>query len=326
MSPPSPPLNALRAFEAAARHGSMSKAADELSVTPGALSHQIRGLEDFLEVKLFERMARAIRLTPAGETLYPGLQSAFQQIGEAVAALRRMADPNILVLSTPPGLTAKWLAPRLYRFSGAWPDVEVRISSSMRNADFVTDGVDLAIRNVALGAAPAPGFAHDFLAELRMIAVCAPSLIARYGPLERPTDLARIPLIQDETFAVRARLPRWRDWFEAAGAPEAAHGNAMSFSNADHALDAAVEGAGVLLAHDTLAHDDLKSGRLVSPFSTVLTTGRSYCLVYPKAAAARPPVAAFREWALAEFAAMQDCAYWASARAPLTRAAPRAAE
>lgn len=300
-----PPLNALKAFEAAARLGSMTRAAEELGVTPGALSHQVRGLEDFLEVKLFERLPRAIALTPAGEALFPGLQGGFQQIREAVAALRRQSDPNVLTISTSPGLTAKWLAPRLYRFAAASPDIEVRISSATRNADFTTDGVDVALRNVGVADKPPPGLSMDRLAEIRLLPVCAPSLVERFGPFVKAADLARAPLIQDETFQVRADIPRWRDWLEAAGAPEAAHANAMSFSNADHALDAAVEGAGVLLAHEILAYDDLRSGRLTAPYSLSLPTGRAYAVVYPEYAAERPSVAAFRDWILSEADAMQ---------------------
>lgn len=302
-----PPLNALRAFEAAARLGGMSKAAEELSVTPGALSHQIRGLEEFLDVKLFERLARTIQLTPAGETLYPGLQGGFQQIREAVAALRRSADPNVLVISTPPGLTAKWLAPRLYKFSQLAPDVEVRVASSTRNADFVTDGVDVAIRNVGVADKPAKGLAMEFVAEIRSLPVCSPAVMARHGPFDKPADLAQAPLIQDDTFVVRAGMPRWDDWFEAAGAPEAAHGGALTFNSPDHALDAAVEGAGVLLAHEILAYDDIRSGRLIAPYSLALPSGRAYSLIYPEAAAGRPVVAAFREWLLGEAAKMLSC-------------------
>lgn len=300
-----PPLNALRAFEAAARHGSMSRAADELGVTPGALSHQVRALEDFLEVKLFERLTRSIRLTAQGELLYPGLQGGFQQIREAVSALRRSEDPNHLVLSTPPGFTAKWLAPRLYRFSSARPDVEVRVASSARNADFMTDGVDIAVRNLSLEHRIDGSLRADFLAEISLLPVCAPTLIARLGPFDTPADLARAPLIQDETFVGRANMPRWSDWFHAVGAPEAHHAHGMSFSSADHALGAAEEGAGVLLASDILAHDDLISGRLVAPFPLALPTGRGFYLVYPAVATERENVAAFRSWAMAEVEDME---------------------
>ncbi len=143
-----PPLSALRAFEAAARHLSLMQAARELNVTAGALSHQIRGLEDFLGVKLFERRVRSIALTTAGKQLYPGLQTGFGHIREAVGSLDTSHAAHVLVVSTSPGLTSKWLAPRLYRFGAAYPDIDVRISSSSANANFATDGIDLAVRNM----------------------------------------------------------------------------------------------------------------------------------------------------------------------------------
>lgn len=299
-----PPLNALRAFEAAARHGSMSKAAVELSVTPGALSHQVRALEGYLDIKLFDRLPRAIELTEAGQLLYPGLATGFQHLQGAVAALRRAADPNLLVVSTPPGLTAKWLAPRLYKFSSAHPEIEVRVASSTKNADFLTDGVNVAIRNLAVGQAPPKGLVADLLVEIRMLPVCAPTLAAEFGPFNIPADMASAPLIQDDTFADRARNPRWSDWFEAAGAPEANHSGVFSFDSPDHALEAAIQGGGVLLAHDILAHDDLALGRLTAPFDLVLPTGRAYYIVCPETARAEPSVIAFRDWALNEISAM----------------------
>src|SRR4051812_41475248 len=140
MHKPMPPLNALRAFEAAARHLSLTKAASELNVTAGALSHQIRGLEDLLGLKLFERQVRAIALTSAGRQLFPGLQTGFVHLRDAVAGLSEASDDRVLVISTPPGLTAKWLAPRLYRFSAAHPQIDVRVSSSLSAANFTTDG------------------------------------------------------------------------------------------------------------------------------------------------------------------------------------------
>src|SRR6185295_12038700 len=145
-----PPLTALRAFEAAARHLSLTKAAEELHVTAGALSHQIRGLEESLGVQLFERRVRSIALTAAGKLLYPGLQTGFTQIRDAVANLGKLGNDRVLVISTPPGLTSKWLAPRLYRFANANPDIDARISSSLTNSNFTTDGVDVAVRNLSL--------------------------------------------------------------------------------------------------------------------------------------------------------------------------------
>src|SRR3954464_14079914 len=149
-----PPLTALRAFEAAARHLSLTKAAEELHVTAGALSHQIRGLEELLGVQLFERRVRSIALTEAGKLLYPGLQTGFTHIRDAVANLNRVGNDRVLVISTPPGLTSKWLASRLYRFTNAYPDIDARISSSFANANFVTDGVDVAVRNLPVEPEP----------------------------------------------------------------------------------------------------------------------------------------------------------------------------
>ena len=161
-----PALSALRAFEAAARHLSLTQAARELSVTPGALSHQIRGLEEFLGTKLFERRVRAIALTAAGKQLYPGLQTGFAHIREAVQSLQAPHAAHVLVVSTSPGLTSKWLAARLYRFGAAYPDIDVRISSSAANANFATDGIDLAVRNMPADPAPDPALAIETLVDV----------------------------------------------------------------------------------------------------------------------------------------------------------------
>ena len=177
MHKPPPPLSALRAFEAAARHLSLTRAAEELHVTPGALSHQIRALEELLGVKLFERKVRAIALTAAGRQLYPGLQTGFCQIRDAVASLDTMHASNILVVSTSPGMTSKWLAPRLYRFSNDHADIDVRISSSLTYANFETDGVDIAVRNMRINPPPDPALEIEKLADMAMVAVCSPRLI-----------------------------------------------------------------------------------------------------------------------------------------------------
>src|SRR6266568_172634 len=177
MHRPMPPLNALRAFEAAARHLSLTRAAQELHVTAGALSHQIRGLEALLGLKLLERRVRSIALSPAGKQLYPGLQTGFLHIRDAVAGLRSAGDERVLVISTPPGFTAKWLAPRLYRFSGAYPEIDARVSSSLSNANFTTDGVDVAVRNLAADAAADADLVIEKLLELSLVPVCSPRLI-----------------------------------------------------------------------------------------------------------------------------------------------------
>ena len=290
-----PPLNALRAFEVSARHLSLTKAAVELNVTPAALSHQIKGLEEFLGLKLFHRHTRAIALTEAGQLLYPGLTAAFLQIQQAVASLDRARNDNVLVISAPPGFTAKWLAPRLYRFLGAYPDIDARISSTLNLADFVRDGVDVAIRNMAIGQ-DTPGLVAEALANLDMLPVCSPRLLTQGAGLKSPDDLRHFPLIHDESLAGRAKLPSWGDWLKAAGVTGVNVNRGLRFNSADHALDATVEGAGVLLAHKLLALDDLRTGRLVAPFDLVLPSDRAFHFVCRVGTETRPTIAAFRTW------------------------------
>jgi len=296
MHKPFPPLNALRAFEAAARHLSLTKAAEELSVTPGAISHQIRGLEAFLDVKLFERKVRAIALTSTGKLLYPGLQTGFGHIHEALAELAKAEATPILVISTPPGFTAKWLAPRLYKFSLAAPDIDARVSSSISNADFVTDGVDVAIRNLPADHGAGPDLTVEPLVDIRFLTVCSPKLLERFSLTDSQDALFDVPLIHDETFTSRANMPGWADWLKAANISHGDPTRGLRFNSADHALDAAVEGAGLLLTHGVLAYDDLRTGRLVQPFPLTLESGRAYYLVSPKAPEPAPAVTAFATW------------------------------
>ena len=309
-----PPLNGLRAFEAAARHLSLTKAAAELNVSPGAISHQIRGLEALLGVQLFERRVRAIVLTAAGKLLYPGVQTGFVHLREAVSGLKQSDSARVLVVSTPPGLTAKWLAPRLYRFANAHPEIDTRISSSLNNANFTTDGVHVAIRHMAEHPAPDPALDMEKLVTLSLVPVCSPSFLERHGPLNTAKHLARVPLIHDETFLERARVPTWTDWFRAGGIDHVDIPRGLTFNTCDHALDAAGEGAGVLLAQNILAYDHLRSGRLVIPVTLALPSGRAYHLVRPKRGGERPQVEAFGRWLKEEFAALD----W-TILAPLTQ-------
>jgi LysR family glycine cleavage system transcriptional activator len=296
MARPLPPLNALRAFEATARHLSFTLAAEELSVTPAALSHQIKGLEDFLGQRLFVRKVRAIELTPAGLALYPGLHAAFLQIRQTVELIDRTPSENVLVVSTPPGFTAKWLAPRLYRFLTANPGIDTRISATHALANFTTDGVDIAIRN---SRTDARGLWSKRLIRVTLVPVASPRLIAEHR-ISEPADLAKVPLIHDDLLGSLTGLPTWADWLAAAGVKGINLARGLRFSSPDHALEAAVEGAGVLLAHKSLAHDDLRTGRLVAPFALELPTERAFYLVCPEANARRPNVKAFATWILEE--------------------------
>jgi LysR family glycine cleavage system transcriptional activator len=299
-----PQLSALRAFEAAARHLSLTNAARELHVTPGALSHQIRGPEEFLGVQLFERKVRAIALTAAGKQLYPGLQTGFGHIREAVESLNAGAQPNVLVISTSPGLTSKWLAPRLYRFTAAHPDIDVRISSSMANANFATDGIDLAVRNMPLDPAPAPSLEFEKMTDLTYIPVCTPRVLEKFGPVKDAQALARLPLIHDESLAARRASPDWSQWFKAAGVDNVDLKRGLRFTSADHALDAAEEDAGVLLTHDIMAYDGLRTGRLVIPVKLAIAAGRTFQLVRLRGRKPTPAMTAFTKWIKDEVAVL----------------------
>jgi LysR family glycine cleavage system transcriptional activator len=304
MYPATPPLNALRAFETAARHLSVSKAAQELRVTASALSHQICGLEELLGLKLFERRARSIALTPAGQLLYPGLQTGFMHIHDALARLRNANQERVLVVSTSPGFTSKWLAPRLYRFATAHPDIDVRVSSSVGNANFTTDGVDIAIRNLPTNDRGDSTLTIEKLADISFVPVCSPKLMRLHGRPARPQALAGIPLIHDDMLADRPHVATWADWFKVAGVNDADVSRGLRFNSPDHALQAAGEGAGVLLSQYVLAYDDLRSGRLVIPVKFMLSTGRAYHFVCPKSRSENPHVRAFRAWIKQEVTAI----------------------
>ena len=301
MPQPLPPLNALRAFEAIARHLSFAKAADELHVTPAALSHQIRGLEEQLGLALFNRRTRSIELTDAGRTLYPGLHAGLESVRGAVAQLDRARAGNILVISATPGLVAKWLMPRLWRFLHAHPDIDARIAASMNLADFGGDGVDVAIR---LSKGDHPDLSVEKLFDDSVLPVCSPRLVEQ--GLKGVEDLARFTLIHyDIPMSMRAP-PLWADWLGVAGARNVDATRGLRVNVADHALDAAVAGAGVSLSFKLIASDDVHSGRLVTPFGPELPLAFGYHFVCPKGHEARPKVRAFRDWLFAEMAETKE--------------------
>jgi LysR family glycine cleavage system transcriptional activator len=304
-------MNALRAFEAAARHLSMKLAAEELHVTPGALSHQIAGLEELLGVKLFERHVRSITLTHAGARLYPGLRTAFLGIKEAVEAVGRDITDRALVISVPPGFTSKWLAPRLYRFSAAHPEIDARISSSKAFANFTNDGVDIAVRSLASAIVRDPELMIEELVDLFSVAVCSPGLMAARGPFTSKGALETMPLIHDESTNNLHGSNNWPAWFEAAGARGVDVSRGLRFNSADHALDATLEGAGVLLTYDILAYDDLRTGRLAVAYPLIMESRRCYALAYPTRRRDHSNVRAFRDWIRQEIDAL-DWTKWRS--------------
>ena len=213
-------------------------------------------------------------------------------------------------LRTPPGLTSNWLAPRLYRFASSYPEIDARISSSLNNANFTTDGVDVAVRNLPIDPRSDPTLVIEKLVELSFVPVCSPRVIERHGPLRTAKALARAPLIHDDTFTSRAAVPTWADWFRAAGIEGVSVTRGLRFNSSDHALDAASEGAGVLLAHDLLAYDDLRTGRLIIAVALALPSGRAYYLVRASGRRDRPQVRAFGLWIKEELGALD----WTSIR------------
>lgn len=294
MSDRLPPLTALRAFDAAARHMSFSKAAAELNVTPAALSFQIKSLEEHLQAPLFHRLNRAVELTNAGKSLVPGTSDGFAALASAWRAARRTVDQSSLTITAGPAFTAKWLAPRLFKFASANPEIELRFSATLRMMDFARDDVDVAIRFGLMR--DEPGLFTAPLLQEWVAPMMAPDLARQY-PV--PSDLARAPLLHYDDLGFLKPTVDWPAWFRAAKLPPRFSAGAR-FSQADHALDAAAAGAGVILGRISLAEKDLAEGRLVMPYKIGLTTDAGYRFVCPAGAEARPQVFAFHEWVKAE--------------------------
>ena len=283
-----PPLTALRAFDAAARHMSFARAADELHVTPAALSFQIKSLEEQLGQPVFHRLNRAVELTEIGALLAPGIQEGFTQISGAWSRARRFADQSILTITAGPAFTSLWLAPRLFSFAEAHPEIELKFSASLRLVDFDRDDVDLAIR---FGRGPDEGLFSQVLAEEWLTPMATPELAAR---LQHPEDLREMTLLHDDPKFIQPPVD-WATWFQAAGIsmPDM-HG--AHFNQADHTVGAALAGVGVILGRISLTEGALRDGRLVMPFPLTLKSGANYRLVCPKGTETRPQVAAFIDW------------------------------
>ncbi|MBA4783290.1 MAG: transcriptional regulator GcvA [Rhizobiales bacterium] len=292
-----PPLNALRAFEATARHMSFSLAAAELFVTPSALSYQVRQLEDHLGQKLFARLNRSIALTDAGARLYPGIHAGLLAMTEAVASLRGATPDNVLVVSTGPAFAAKWLAPRMYRFIEDNPEIEFQLAASLKLVDLATDEADLAIR---YGYGDYPDLHVEPIFNDTVKPMCAPELIAR--GLKTPGDLKNFTLLHDDSIKHISNAPGWPEWLRRANVRDVDGTRGVRFNYADHCIDAAVEGAGVALGRTSLAGRELKSQRLVAPFDIDLATSASFWFVCHPRALEKLKVQRFRDWIFREAA------------------------
>ncbi|WP_363800194.1 transcriptional regulator GcvA [Lysobacter firmicutimachus] len=299
------PLNALRAFEAAARCRSFQEAAAQLFVTPAAVSHQVKRLEAYLGVRLFHRGHRSIELTGEGANLAASLGELF---GLLDLALDRVAAPAAadLRVSTMESFAAKWLAPRLHRFHRAHPELKLRIETGNEHADFVRDGIDVAIR---YGAGAYPGLSVEPLMQAPAFPVCAPSLCEdAAAPLQRPQDLRRHTLLHDEGAVGRAGVPDWRAWLQAADVGRIDAGRGPLFASIYLAQEAAVAGHGVALGLAPLVAEDLLRGRLVRPFALSLGNAYAFWIVRRPGADAHPAGEAFCRWLREEAAAMDGAA------------------
>ena len=300
-----PSLNALRAFETAARHLSLTRAADELHVTPAAISHQIKALELDVGTPLFRRAGRDLLLTDAAQAALPSLRAAFDHLAEAAKRLRETHDGHIITVSAAPSFASGWLLPRLERFRDAYPDYDIRLDASSRLVEFARDAVDLAIR---YGGGIWPGMDVTQLFDDVIFPVCSPALRDGEPPLRSLDDLARHRLLHYEWEAQPGAHPDWRMWLLAAGVRAADPTRGPRFTALGMAVQAAIEGHGVALGSQTVCAGHLAAGRLVKPFDLEMRLEFSYFVVVPPAALARRPVAAFREWLLAEAAAERQAA------------------
>ncbi len=284
-----PPLNALRAFEAAARHLSFTRAAGELNVTQAAISHQVKALEAGLGVTLFRRLNRRLLLTDAGQAYLPDVRDSFDRLAEATERLTARDRAGVLTVSVLPSFAARWLVPRLSAFREAYPDIDVLITPSNDIIDFARDDVDVAIR---YGEGNWPGLRADRMMTEDIFPVCSPKLLEGPRPLKSPDDLRHHTLLHDDM-----RIT-WRTWFLAAGVEAIDSTRGPAFTDSGMVIQAAVEGHGVALGRSALATTDLAAGRLVKPFDISLPANFAYYVVSPEAAAGRPKIAAFRDWAL----------------------------
>lgn len=293
--PSLPPLNALRAFEATARHLSMKEAAAELAVTPGAVSQLVRGLEERLGTKLFRRANRSLTLSEAGQAYFVPIRHAFRQIGEATRRLQAMPQAGMLTVSAPPAFAASWLVPRLGRFSARHPDIELSIATTRRLANFSADGVDVAIRH---GLGRYPGLHCDRIATIAMIPVCGPGFLAALAHRrpQLPADLLGLKLLQD------TERQDWALWFQAQGVVDITHAalSGISFDDQMLLMRAAASDQGIALVTETLARPELERGSLVRVLDVAWPQEFAYWLVCPRATADQPKIVAFRDWLLEE--------------------------
>jgi LysR family transcriptional regulator, glycine cleavage system transcriptional activator len=291
MRPHLPPLNALKAFEAAARHESFTRAAEELCVTQGAVSHQVKALEAELAVKLFNRERQRLIITEAGRDYLTVVRDALDRIAIGTERLLQRQNAGVLTVSTSPDFAAKWLVHRLGHFAEAHAEIDLRISATLHHVDFAREEVDLAVRH---GDGNWPGLDTVRLSSEQLFAVCSPKLLSGRHRLSKPADILKFPLIHMDS------RTDWNNWLQEAGLDEAGVTHGPVLNRASMVIDAAINGQGVALARTTLAAWDLINGRLMRPFPLSLPLSKTYWIICPKATASLPKIVTFREWLLTE--------------------------
>jgi LysR family glycine cleavage system transcriptional activator len=292
MRPRLPPLNALKVFEAAARHESFTRAAEELCVTQGAVSHQVKALETELAIKLFNRERQGLIITEAGRDYLAVVRDALDRIAAGTERLLQRQSAGVLTVSTSPDFAAKWLVHRLGHFAEANSGIDLRISAAMHHVDFAREEVDLAVRH---GDGSWPGLDAVRLSAEQLFVVCSPKLSGRRR-LERPADILKFPLIHLDSRA------DWAKWLQSFSIDDADVSHGPVLNRASMVIDAAINGQGIALARTTLAAWDLINGRLVRPFPDSLPVSKTYWIVCPKATMTLPKIVTFRDWLLAEAA------------------------
>lgn len=286
-----PPLKSLSAFEAAARHMSFRAAADELNVTPSAISHQIRGLEETLGTRLFHRDSKQLTLTAEGRALQPDLADGFQSISRAIRKVVDSQRSGVLTISMVSTFAMRWFLPRLPRFQVLHPDIEIRISTTMRTVDFSREDIDAAVRH---GKTSWAGLRCDKLFALETVPVCSPDLLTAAN-LHDANDLTNHILLH-----ATARPDDWRNWFSANGIPFKAPPRELTFETTNFTLAAAIKGLGFAIADRHLVAEDVDAGRLVIPFERPSRLDEFFFFVCPEENATKPKMTVFREWLLQE--------------------------
>jgi LysR family transcriptional regulator, glycine cleavage system transcriptional activator len=289
-----PPLACLRAFEAAVRTGGFARAADELALTPNAVAHQVKQLEEWLDMRLFERHARGVVPTPAGSAYAAAVADTFERLSAATRQLLVRRDDRVVTVTAMPSLVTRWLMPRLPQLAVRHPDIEVRVLASVKHVDLFHGEADVAIR---LGRGPYPGLASEELLIENFVAVASPRFLEAHPNLATPADLFRLPLLHDEMIDALPDEVDWPKWFEAVGVKPPRRLAGHLFSHTYLTLEAAIAGQGVALAGEHILGDAITSGRLRVLFDGLSVKGPyQYHLLRLPGAEVRPAVAAVCDW------------------------------